>query len=121
MSFLAIALLVLAAMSAAYWLGALWCTRTFRRQLARRSAFAPHVTILKPLCGAGGRLYESLRSFCEQEYPDYQIVVGVRSADDPAVTVVYRLIAQCPTLDLCPVVSDRLAGPHPQVSYLATL
>src|SRR5215831_9281968 len=121
MSFLAIALLVLAAMSAAYWLGALWCTTTFRRRLVRRSTFAPHVTILKPLCGAGGRLYESLRSFCEQDYPHYQIVVGVRSADDPAVTVVYRLMAEYPTLDLRLVVSDRLAGANPKVSNLANL
>jgi ceramide glucosyltransferase len=121
MSFLAIALLVLAAMSAAYWLGALWSTTTFRRQLVRRSTFAPHVTILKPLCGAGGRLYESLRSFCEQDYPHYQIVVGVRSADDPAVTVVYRLMAEYPTLDLRLVVSDRLAGANPKVSNLANL
>jgi ceramide glucosyltransferase len=121
MSFLAIALLVLAAMSAAYWLGALWCTTTFRRQLVRRSTFTPHVTILKPLCGAGGRLYESLRSFCEQDYPHYQIVVGVRSADDPAVTVVYRLMAEYPSLDLRLVVSDRLAGKNPKVSNLANL
>jgi ceramide glucosyltransferase len=121
MSFLAIALLVLAAMSAAYWLGALWCTTTFRRRFVRRSTFAPHVTILKPLCGAGGRLYESLRSFCEQDYPHYQIVVGVRSADDPAVIVVYRLMAEYPTLDLRLVVSDRLAGANPKVSNLANL
>jgi ceramide glucosyltransferase len=121
MAFLAIALLVLAAMSAAYWLGALWCTATFRRRVARRSTFAPHVTILKPLCGAGGRLYESLRSFCEQDYPHYQIVVGVRSADDPAVTVVYRLMAEYPALDLRLVVSDRLAGANPKVSNLANL
>ncbi len=121
MSFLAIGLLVLAAMSAAYWLGAFWCTAAFRRQLARRSTFAPHVTILKPLCGAGGRLYESLKSFCEQDYPHYQVVVGVRSADDPAVTVVYRLMAEYPSLDLRLVVSDRLTGANPKVSNLANL
>ena len=73
------------------------------------------------LRGAGGRLYESLRSFCEQEYPDYQIVVGVRSADDPAVSVVYRLMAEYPALDLRLVVSDRLAGANPKVSNLANL
>ena len=121
MSFLAIGLLVLAAMSAAYWLGAFRCTAAFRRQLARRSTFAPQVTILKPLCGAGGRLYESLKSFCEQDYPHYQVVVGVRSADDPAVTVVYRLMAEYPSLDLRLVVSDRLTGANPKVSNLANL
>ncbi len=121
MSFLTMSLLVLTAVSAAYWLGAFRCTAAFHRSRVRRSAFAPHVTVLKPLCGAGGRLYESLRSFCEQEYADYQVVVGVRSADDPAVQVVYRLMAEYPRLDLRLVVSDRLAGTNPKVSNLANL
>ena len=97
MSFLTIGLLVLAAVSTAYWLVASWCTAGFRRRPPRRgSTFAPHVTVLKPVRGAGGHLYERLRSFCEQDYADYQIVVGVRDADDPAVTVVYRLMAEYP-------------------------
>jgi ceramide glucosyltransferase len=121
MSFVTIGLLVLAAVSSAYWLVASWCMVAFRRHRACRSTFAPHVTILKPLCGAGGHLYESLRSFCVQEYPDYQVVVGVRDADDPAVKVVYRLMAEYPRLDLRLVVSDRPVGANPKVSNLANL
>ena len=121
MSFLTIGLLVLAALSSAYWLAASRCMLAFRRRPADRATFTPHVTILKPLCGAGGHLYESLRSFCTQDYADYQIVVGVRDADDPAVKVVYRLMAEFPRLDLRLVVSDRPVGANPKVENLANL
>ena len=122
MSFLTIGLLVLAAVSTVYWLVASWCTAGFRhRPPSRGSTFTPHVTILKPLRGAGGHLYERLRSFCEQDYADYQIVVGVRDADDPAIGVVSRLIADYPHLDLRLVVSDREVGANPKVSNLANL
>jgi len=106
MSFPTIGLLVLAAVSTVYWLAASWCMAAFRRRRVHRATFAPHVTVLKPVCGAGGHLYESLRSFCAQEYADYQIVVGVRDADDPAVTVVCRLMAEYPQLDLRLVVDQ---------------
>ena len=34
-----------------------------------RPGEAPAVTILKPLCGDEHELYECLRSFCDQDYP----------------------------------------------------
>ena len=121
MTWLAIGLLALALVSAAYWLQAFRCTAAFRRRALETSAIAPRVTILKPLCGAVPHLYESLRSFCEQDYPEYQIVVGVRDADDSAVKVVSRLMAEYPRLDLRLVVNDRVLGTNPKVSNLANL
>ena len=121
MGWLAIGVLVLAVVSAGYWLVALRCTAAFRRRPLETSAFAPRVTVLKPLCGAGGHLYEGLKSFCEQDYPEYQIVVGVSDADDSAVKVVARLLAEFPRLDLRLVVNDRRLGTNPKVSNLANL
>src|SRR5690242_4651882 len=61
--------------------------------------FAP-VSILKPLCGEDAGLYENLASFCRQEYPAWQVVFGVQDADDAAIPVVRRLIAEHPEADL---------------------
>jgi ceramide glucosyltransferase len=43
------------------------------------------VTILKPLCGAEPETYECLRSFCDQTYPEFQVVFGVCDSSDPAI------------------------------------
>jgi len=41
------------------------------------------VTILKPLCGAEPETYECLRSFCDQAYPEFQVVFGVWRFERP--------------------------------------
>lgn len=74
--------------------------RRARRADRRRAPFRPPVTILKPLKGPGLDLYANLASFCRQDYPDFQIVCGVDSADDPAVAVVERLQREFPQIDL---------------------
>src|SRR6185436_3075349 len=71
-----------------------------RRRPGPATAALPPVTILKPVCGAGECLYENLASFCRQDYPAYQIVIGVDDPDDPAVAVVRRLKRDFPHLDI---------------------
>jgi ceramide glucosyltransferase len=53
-------------------------------------AAAP-VSVLKPLAGAEEDLEQNLRSFFEQDYPDYELLFAVRGPDDPAIPVVERL------------------------------
>src|SRR5919106_2375036 len=90
---LTVVLVSLVLASTLYWLYAWACVLRFRAN-GRRPAVGPlpPVTVLKPLCGAHPGLYESLRSFCEQDYPELQVVFGVRQAADPAVEVVHRLM-----------------------------
>ena len=60
-------------------------------------ASAPAATILKPLHGDEVGLYENLVSFCEQDYPgEVQIIFGVESPNDAAISVVDRLRAAYP-------------------------
>src|ERR1700730_4960740 len=60
----------------------------------------PPVTALKPLCGAEPGLQAHLRSFCRQNYPEFQLVFGVRDAADPACAVVKRLAAELPSIPI---------------------
>ena len=81
----------------------------------------PPVTVLKPLCGDDPELYQNLRSFCEQDYSSWQIVFGVRSADDPAIEIVRRLMARYPDADLKLVVGGDAAAGNRKVGNLLNM
>ena len=67
--------LVLTILPAAYLVTAIVGAWQFRRILDRAPRHVgPGVTVLKPLCGDEVELLENLRSFCDQDYPDYQVV-----------------------------------------------
>jgi ceramide glucosyltransferase len=79
------------------------------------------VTILKPLCGAEPGLYTHLRSFCQQQYPLFQIVFGVRDAADPALGVVKRIVAEFPSVAIDVVVDAQLHGDNYKTSNLINM
>lgn len=81
----------------------------------------PPVTVLKPLCGAEPGLHEHLRTFCRQNYPDFQIVFGVRDADDPACAVVRRLMAEFPSVPIELVINPQLHGSNLKISNLINM
>src|ERR1700678_435577 len=92
-----------------------------RRRVTDNSQRLPPVTVLKPLCGAEPGLYEHLRSFCRQDYPEFQIVFGVRDAGDPACAVVKRLAAEFPSLPIDLVIDPRLHGNNLKISNLINM
>ncbi|MBI4461162.1 MAG: bacteriohopanetetrol glucosamine biosynthesis glycosyltransferase HpnI [Acidobacteria bacterium] len=79
----------------AYSLIALWGVFRFGRQ--RKSdtqasqSFTPPISILKPLYGAERELEGNLESFCQQDYPRYEILFAVREENDDAVPIVRSL------------------------------
>ncbi len=92
-----------------------------RRLFARRPAHGgarPPVSILKPLCGEDHDLAANLRSFCRQDYPEFQVVFGVRDTRDPAVATVERLMAEFPAADLVLVADRRQRGSNLKVANL---
>ncbi|HEX3836900.1 MAG TPA: bacteriohopanetetrol glucosamine biosynthesis glycosyltransferase HpnI [Steroidobacteraceae bacterium] len=115
--------LVLAALAALYTFVALAgaLLRPRRRAHWPRAVALPGVTILKPLCGAEPRLYECLHSFCNQAWPQLQIVFGVRDPADPAVAVVRRLQHEFPALDLTLVLDGTYHGSNGKVSNLINI
>ena len=111
----------LAALAMAYSITAWLAVRRRIHPGGGVAANAPPVTVLKPLCGAEPALYECLRSFCEQDYPQFQIVFGVSNSQDPAVAVVRRLKREFPTKDLRIAIDGRLHGSSPKVSNLINM
>ncbi|WP_016950730.1 bacteriohopanetetrol glucosamine biosynthesis glycosyltransferase HpnI [Anabaena sp. PCC 7108] len=81
--------------------------------------FHPPLTILKPLCGLDAETYTNLASFCQQYYPQYQIVFGVRDFIDPCIEIIEKLIQQFPNVDISLVVNDEIMGTNLKVSNLA--
>jgi ceramide glucosyltransferase len=117
----------LAAASAAFLILALWRAATSRfdsiptQPHGAAAAFRPPVTVLKPLCGKEPRLYECLLSFCEQDYPDMQIVFGVGDSEDGAIAVVEQLIAEFPGRDLALMVNGGMHGSNLKVGNLINM
>lgn len=81
--------------------------------------FHPPITILKPICGLDIDTYENFASFCKQDYPEYQIIFGVRDEKDPSVQVVKKIIEDFPEIDISLVINDRTIGTNLKVSNLA--
>lgn len=84
-------------------------------------AAVPPTTILKPLCGAEHGLYERLRSFCEQNVAQLQIVCGVRDRTDPALEAARRLQREFPQLDVQIVADPTQHGASGKVSNLINM
>ena len=63
--------------------------------------------------------YENFASFCQQDYPEYQIIFSVRATYDPSVQIVKKIINDFPEIDISLVISDRTIGTNLKVSNLA--
>lgn len=85
------------------------------------SGFTPAVTVFKPICGLEQNMDENLRSFCQQDYPEYQIIFGFHGEDDTAIPVIQKIIEDFPQLDLKMVVDSRLHGSNHKVSNLINM
>ena len=112
---------VLATVAAAYALTALLAVVLPPSRPARGTLRRPPVTVLKPLCGAEPELAECLRTLLRQDYPDLQVVCGVRDRHDAAVAVVEALRQEFPHRELELVVDARQHGTSAKVSNLINM
>ena len=98
-----------------------WAVRRFSRADSTPTAWQPPITILKPLHGDEPMLEEALASFCEQDYPAFQIVFGLQDATDLAVETVRRLRARYPHVDIAMVVDPAQHGVNRKISNVINM
>jgi ceramide glucosyltransferase len=114
----------LTASSLAYYLLCLASAVRFlrdRKKAVRNVRPAQAVSILKPLRGTDPEMYESFRSHCLQDHPDYEMIFGVSDTADPAIELVKRLQREFPQREIRLVVCRETLGANIKVSNLAQM
>jgi len=114
---------ILALCGLGFYLAALWSARDFVRcKRPSTAAFHPPVSILKPLKGFDHDMYASFASHCRQQYAgEYEILFGVGSMDDPAVSAVEQLKSDFPEVAIRLILGPEVLGTNGKVSNLAQL
>jgi ceramide glucosyltransferase len=112
--------LVVCAVAAAYQLFALAACIWHLRQKRSAPGLFPAISILKPVRGADAGFYEAIRSHAEQEYPQVEILFGIRDAGDSARGDIERLTREYPSVPIRLVISTQDA-PNGKVGTLMDL
>jgi ceramide glucosyltransferase len=125
MHFVALALFaiaVLGSISSTVFLGmALAGVAKFRAQARSQAATAaaippadlPPVSLLKPLHGMEPQLEHNLESFFQQDYPNFEILLGVDTDDDAALPLARALAEKYPHVPSRVMVTGEPPWPNP--------
>ena len=105
----------------AYLIGSTVAALRFARRRIAPAAEQPAVSVLKPLHGADPGLYENLRSFVDQDYPEMQVVLGVRHSADAALPIARGLMRNRPEREIELVIDPRAAGSNLKVANLQNM
>jgi ceramide glucosyltransferase len=118
--------LAAAAIPFIYYVIALFSSwRYFRTSAIRNNAvnvtFPGPVSILKPIRGLDPEAYENFASFCRQDYPEYEILFCVDSANDPAVPIIEKLSRDFPQCRIRILFGSGRNAPNDKVAKLVRL
>jgi ceramide glucosyltransferase len=118
-------LLAVAAIPFVYYLLVLYsAARFFLRSSHARAAksdFNPPVSILKPVRGLDPEAYENFASFCRQDYPEYEVIFCLGTAEDPVLPVIRRLQRDFPTCAIRVVYLSGSSASNDKVAKLERL
>lgn len=117
--------LAVAAIPFIYYLIALFSSWQFFRRTglprAANHSFTPPVSNLKPIRGLDPDAYENFASFCQQDYPDYELLFCVGDEDDPVVPVLQKLARDFPERRIRVLFGSGGRGSNDKVVKLARL
>jgi ceramide glucosyltransferase len=116
-------ILFLAIAPLAYYVVAIFAAmRFFRRERGKLNpSFQPPISVLKPVRGVDFGSYENFASFCQQDYPEYEILFCVNEMSDPAVPVIQRILAEFPHARIRILSDAPQIGTNRKVNNLALM
>ncbi len=79
------------------------------------------ISVLKPVKGLDPDFRENIESFCRQDYPEYEVLLGFTDEDDEAVKVAQEVAGSSPEGRVRVVVSHEDMGINLKVSNLQGL
>jgi len=91
------------------------------RASSRVPRTSPRVSILKPLAGRDDDLASNLDTFAALAWPDFELLIGVASPDDPAFEEARAFVRRHPRVCARVLVTDPEAALNPKVAQLLTL
>jgi len=119
------AILVLAFGPLVYYLMTLWVSVSYFRRKARaagqQSSYRPPISILKPVRGLDREAYENFASFCQQDYPEHEVLFCVSSTSDPSVPAIEKLQADFPECRIRLLVGASPIGTSDKLNKLCRL
>src|SRR5580692_6247641 len=90
----------------------------FRRTPRREPRQYPSVSLVRPLCGIDNYAVETLRSTFDLDYPHYEIMFCVASANDPVLPLVQNLIAENAGASAQVLIGDDRVSTNPKLNNL---
>jgi ceramide glucosyltransferase len=116
-------LLLLAIAPLAYYVVAILAARRFVNRERKRILpdFQPPISILKPVRGVDFASFENFSSFCNQRYPQYEILFCVNEMSDAAVPVIRKLMARFPEQKIRILSGAAQVGTNRKVNNLALM
>jgi ceramide glucosyltransferase len=114
----------LAAIPFIYYSLALYSSWQFFRQTrisSRPLDYTPPVSNLKPIRGLDSEAYENFASYCNQDYPDYELLFGIGDGDEAVLEVIEKLKRDFPQRRIRAIHVSGHTAPNDKVVKLARL